>query len=165
LASHPGKDEDYEGEAYVGAIGRKVRDFYNAQNPPRGLTWMDNLVACHPPEYRQPKPDEIAACKPRIIELVNILDPDLILAMGKEAVTALTGKRDTIDALRGKFHRAVIPGRFEEFEVPVFATYHPGQFQHNPSPGPKGMEALWAQDFAKAIKIAITLSEIREKTV
>jgi len=150
--------------AFLGAVGARVRDFYTSLNAPRGLTWMDNLVACNPPDYRPPRPDEIAACRPRIIETINLVDPDLILTMGKEAITALTGRRDPIETLRGKFYRATIPGRYAEYEIPVFSTLHPGQFLHNPDPSPNGIEALWERDFRKAVEVVVTLKQARERT-
>lgn len=163
MATRPGHEDDYEGKAFLGKEGTRIRDFYFAQNPPKGFAWLDNLIACAPPK-RAPKADEIAACRPRVMEIINVLDPDLILAMGKDAVVALTGCRDEIAVSRGKFHKAVIPGRHEEYVVPVFATFHPGQFVYSPDKSTHGIEKTWEKDFIKAIKVATTLKEIRERT-
>lgn len=161
IATHPGREEDLQGEPHVGDSGQRVRAVLRELRVPKDLVWLDNLLACVTPENREPKREELDACRPRIHELINLLDPDLILAMGKLTVVELTGRRESIDDLRGVFFRTKVPGRVVEYDVPVLATYHPGQFLHNPDSSEFGNERKWAEDFGRALAVANRLKEMR----
>ena len=162
LATHPGREEDLQGTPHVGEAGQRVRTLLRELHIPKSLVWLDTLLACVTPENREPQRAELDACRPRLHELINLLDPDLILAMGKLTVTELTGRRESIAELRGTFFRAQIPGRYVDYSVPVLATYHPGQFLRNPDSSEFGNERKWTEDFSRALAIAKKLKEIRK---
>ncbi len=122
---------------------------------------LDTLVACMTPDNREVQKEEFAACAPRIHELLNILDPDLILAMGKPAIQTLTGMRDPIDELAGQFYKTTVPGRFEEYTIPVLATYHPAQFAFMPEASEFGREKLFELHLRKALDIVMRIEEVQ----
>ncbi len=145
----------------MGKITERIRGTLQANKISRELVWLDTLVACMTPDNREVQKEEFAACAPRIHELLNILDPDLILAMGKPAIQTLTGMRDPIDELAGQFYKTTVPGRFEEYTIPVLATYHPAQFAFMPEASEFGREKLFELHLRKALDIVMIIEEVQ----
>jgi uracil-DNA glycosylase family 4 len=134
----PGGNEDKEGSPFVGDAGKLLRSMIDAV----GLRWEDlyvtNVVACRPPDNRDPTGDEKAACLPRLHEIIYTVDPILIVAIGKYALNSLVGGRSWgIEAEQGKLfsspspafrvagerNGAEIPGRFFPRKGPGKYTY------------------------------------------
>ena len=117
--------------------------------------YFDNIVACRPPDDRDPTRVEIESCKPRVEELIYELDPLLIVAIGKKAISALVGKNISILKERGQMFWAKIPGRMcTEISYPVIPILHPSYLNMHPDWESHGG---WAdrtqQDILKAFKI------------
>ena len=115
----PGADEDEQGFPFVGRAGRKLTEIIE-----KGMhlsrekdTYICNIVKCRPPNNRDPKPDEIAACKPFLIRQLQAIRPKAIVALGKPAACTLLGRTVPIMKERGSWH--------EYQGVPLMLTLHP----------------------------------------
>jgi uracil-DNA glycosylase family 4 len=87
--------------------------------------FITNVVACRPPENRQPLPTEVKACFERLYNIIYIVDPLLIITVGKTAVEALIKKTTEITKFRGTMFEAEIPGRVAPVKYPVVPILHP----------------------------------------
>jgi DNA polymerase len=113
----PGADEDAQGEPFVGAAGQLLTKMIQAMGYQRQDVYICNILKCRPPQNRNPEPDEIAACEQFLRKQIAIVQPRVIVALGKFAAQFLCGETTPITRLRGNlrtFH-----------EIPVMPTYHP----------------------------------------
>ena len=120
----PGENEDLQGEPFVGQAGLLLDNMLKAL----GLTrrenvYIANVLKCRPPGNRNPEPREVAQCEPYLRRQVELLQPRIILAMGRFAVQALLASNEPIGKLRGQVHRYN--------GVPVVVTYHPAYLLRN----------------------------------
>jgi DNA polymerase len=131
----PGADEDRLGEPFVGQAGKLLDNMLGAL----GLTrehqvFIANAVKCRPPHNRTPETDEIAACLPYLQRQIELVQPSLLIALGRPGAQALLDTPINIGAARGK--------RFERQGVPVVVTYHPAYLLRNPQDKGKAWEDL-----------------------
>ncbi len=138
----PGHDEDVSGEPFVGRAGRLLTDMIQkGMGLRREDVYICNVLKCRPPENRNPSPDEVVACKDYLLRQLEIIQPELIIALGTPAVRTLLGTRDGIGRLRGRFHDFYPSGTpLEGNPIPLMATYHPAYLLR--SPGEK--KKVWA---------------------
>jgi len=87
--------------------------------------YFTNIALCWPPEDRPPATAEIKACRPRLEREIYLLDPPLIIALGKVAIMGLTKYKGSVDNARGSIMEIEIPGEVMPVRYPVFCTYHP----------------------------------------
>ena len=87
--------------------------------------YMTNVIACRPPDNRDPAADEITACRQRLIDLIYVIDPVLIVAVGGIALSTLIGKKISITSKRGELYDMEMQGRLVSYRIPVMATLHP----------------------------------------
>lgn len=121
----PGRDEDLQGEPFVGRAGKLLTNILAAIDLSRDDVFIGNVIKCRPPANRNPEHDEIAACRGFLFEQINIIQPKAILTLGSFAAQLLLDTDDKISSLRGKFH---------DFKgIPVMPTYHPAYLLRNPS--------------------------------
>jgi uracil-DNA glycosylase len=114
----PGADEDEQGDPFVGQAGKLLDSMLAAIGCERGReVYIANVVKCRPPGNRTPTPEEAAACAPFLDRQIELVQPKLIVALGKSAAVRLLRTEASIAALRGKVHRYN--------GVPVVVTYHP----------------------------------------
>ena len=114
----PGAEEDRLGEPFVGQAGKLLDNMLAAVSLSRGRNvYIANVLKCRPPGNRNPEPDEVAKCAPHLLRQIELIQPRLILAMGRFAAQALLGTDATIASLRGRVHRYA--------GVPLVVTYHP----------------------------------------
>lgn len=114
----PGADEDQQGEPFVGQAGKLLDAMLAAAGLQRGReVYIANVVKCRPPGNRTPMPEEVAACAPFLDRQIDLIQPKLIVALGKTAIIRLTGIDANMATLRGK--------RYRYRDIPVIATYHP----------------------------------------
>lgn len=114
----PGRDEDLEGEPFVGRSGRLLdRLMAEELELDRQRCYIANVVKCRPPNNRDPRPDEIAACWPYLDEQITLIDPKVVVTLGKFAAQQLLATSQAISSLRGRSY----PFRGGHL-VP---TYHP----------------------------------------
>lgn len=114
----PGEQEDRQGEPFVGQAGKLLDSMLAATGCKRGReVYIANVVKCRPPGNRTPTPEEAAACAPFLDRQIELLQPRLIVALGKTAATRLLGTEASLSSLRGRVHRYR--------DIPVVVTYHP----------------------------------------
>lgn len=121
----PGRDEDLQGEPFVGQAGQLLTKIIQAIQLKREEVYITNIIKCRPPENRNPEPDEIAACEPFLLKQFQVIRPRLICALGTFAAQTLLKKEEKISSLRGKFH--------EYQGIPLMPTYHPAFLLRNPN--------------------------------
>jgi len=120
----PGVDEDRLGEPFVGQAGKLLDSMLAAINLERGKNvYIANVLKCRPPGNRNPEPEEVAKCSPYLMRQIELIQPKLILAMGRFAVQTLLNTEATIASLRGKMH--------QYHGVPLIVTYHPAYLLRN----------------------------------
>jgi uracil-DNA glycosylase len=121
----PGAEEDRQGLPFVGPAGRLLDLLLLAVGFHRESVYICNVLKCRPPQNRDPRPEEVAACAPHLHAQLDALAPKAILAVGRFAGQMLTGSEASLGQLRGRLH---------EFRgVPVVATYHPAYLLRTPS--------------------------------
>lgn len=131
----PGADEDARGEPFVGEAGKLLDNMLMAIKLRRGKNvYIANVVKCRPPGNRTPAPDEIATCLPYLQRQIELIQPGLIVALGKVASNALLGREATIASLRGKLH--------DYHGIPMLVTYHPAYLLRSPSEKTKAWQDL-----------------------
>ena len=131
----PGADEDALGEPFVGQAGKLLDNMLVAIELKRGSNvYIANIVKCRPPGNRTPEPDEIATCLPYLQKQIGLIQPKVIVALGKTAATALLGREATLGSLRGKRH--------DYQGIPLIITYHPAYLLRTPSDKAKAWQDL-----------------------
>jgi uracil-DNA glycosylase len=121
----PGAEEDRQGLPFVGPAGRLLDLLLLSVGFDRDSVYICNVLKCRPPNNRDPRPDEVAACAPHLHAQLDALAPKAVLAVGRFASQMLTGSEASMGQLRGRVH---------EFRgVPVVATYHPAYLLRTPS--------------------------------
>jgi len=121
----PGAREDETGRPFVGRAGELLTDILKAIDLEREAVYICNIVKCRPPSNRTPRQEEIDACVPYLYRQLDIVRPDVILAMGGTAVSTLLERKQSLGSFRGKVH---------SFRgMPLVATYHPAALLRNPN--------------------------------
>ena len=122
IGEGPGAEEDARGEPFVGPAGKLLDAMLAAIDLKRGEdVYIANAVKCRPPSNRTPEPAEMGACAPYLKRQIALLQPRLIVLLGRAAVHALLGEEGSLASLRGK----PLAYRDGEREIPVVVTYHP----------------------------------------
>jgi len=118
LGEAPGAEEDARGEPFVGQAGKLLDNMLRALKLARGKqVYIANVLKCRPPNNRRPESGEAQACRPYLERQIELLQPRLIVALGRSAAAWLLGTDATIASLRGRVH---------QFRgVPLIVTYHP----------------------------------------
>lgn len=131
----PGAEEDKRGEPFVGAAGVLLDNMLRAIQLRRGeRVYIANVLKCRPPENRDPQGEEVHLCDPFLKRQVELIQPKMIVALGKFAAQSLLNTTDSIAQLRGRTH--------EYHGVPVVVTYHPAYLLRNLPDKAKAWEDL-----------------------
>ena len=134
IGEAPGENEDLQGEPFVGQAGKLLDNMLAAiglsrsvegQQNGRAGVYIANTLKCRPPGNRNPEPVELQTCAPYLARQVALVQPRIILAMGRFAVQSLLQTTEPIGKLRGRVHQAQ--------GVPVVVTYHPAYLLRNPA--------------------------------
>ncbi|MBW3660067.1 MAG: uracil-DNA glycosylase [Gemmatimonadetes bacterium] len=120
----PGYHEDQQGEAFVGRAGQLLTKILAAIGFGRDEVFITNVLKCRPPDNADPLPHQVESCEPYLKRQIAIIDPAVILTLGRHAARTLLGVDSTMGAMRGRVFR------YEE--VPLVATYHPAALLRNP---------------------------------
>ena len=135
----PGENEDLQGEPFVGQAGKLLDNMLAAMRVGQsdngqttGLSrhkgvYIANVLKCRPPANRNPSAQEIAMCEPYLAGQIELLQPKIILAMGKFAISSLTGSTEPVGKLRGRVHQL----QHASYQAPVIVTYHPAYLLRN----------------------------------
>jgi DNA polymerase len=119
----PGRDEDQQGEPFVGQAGQLLTRIIAAIGLKREQVYILNVIKCRPPNNRNPLPDELAACRPILQAQLACLQPRVLCALGTFAAQALLQTEEKISRLRGRFHPLG--------DIQVMPTYHPAYLLRN----------------------------------
>ena len=120
----PGADEDRMGRPFVGAAGKLLDKILAAINLSRHEVFICNILKCHPPQNRDPLPEEIAQCQPYLMKQIELVQPKIILCLGRFAAQTLLQTTNSLGSLRGRF--------FDFCESKLIVTYHPAALLRNP---------------------------------
>jgi DNA polymerase len=122
----PGRDEDIQGEPFVGRAGQLLTEIITkGMKMRREDVYIANVVKCRPPENRNPEPDEVAHCHPFLERQIAVVAPKVLVALGKVAAQALLHTNIPISRLRGQW---------QTFRgIPLMPTLHPAYLLRNPA--------------------------------
>lgn len=120
----PGRDEDEQGEPFVGRAGQLLTKIIEAINLTREDVYIANVIKCRPPENRNPEPDEVATCEPFLFRQIDAIKPKVIVALGTFAAHALLKSDLSISRLRGR--------TYEYRGAQLIATFHPAYLLRSP---------------------------------
>jgi DNA polymerase len=125
----PGADEDEQGRPFVGRAGQLLDKIIAACGLKRQDVWIGNIIKCRPPENRDPLPDEITACIPYLQRQIELVNPEIIVALGAHAARTLLDCQKPIGQLRGIFHEYT-PGIGRK-SIKLMPTFHPAYLLRN----------------------------------
>jgi uracil-DNA glycosylase family 4 len=140
IGEGPGRDEDLQGEPFVGRAGQLLTDIITkGMALKREDVYIANVVKCRPPENRNPEPDEVASCEPFLKKQIDLVHPEIIVGLGKFAVQTLLQSKVPITRLRGNWHTY--------HGIKLMPTFHPAYLLRNPA----DKKLVW-EDIKKVIK-------------
>ncbi|MGD8842401.1 MAG: uracil-DNA glycosylase [Gammaproteobacteria bacterium] len=126
IGEAPGRDEDLQGEPFVGRAGQLLNAMLLAAGLRREQVYIANILKCRPPNNRDPRPEEVVCCEPYLRRQIDLIRPRIILAVGRISAQNLLKSEMPIGKLRGKVHRYADTG------IPLIATYHPAYLLRSP---------------------------------
>jgi uracil-DNA glycosylase len=121
----PGRDEDEQGEPFVGRAGKLLTQMIEAMSLKREDVYICNVVKCRPPENRLPEKDEIATCSPFLLRQLGVINPKVICCLGACSAQTLLETTQGISRFRGEW--------FDFRGAKLIATYHPAYLLRNPA--------------------------------
>ena len=125
IGEGPGRDEDLQGEPFVGRAGQLLTKIIEAMGLTRNDVYIANIVKCRPPDNRYPAPDEVETCSPFLMKQVEIIKPKVVVTLGNLATQTILGTKEGITSLRNKFH--------DWNGTKLMPTYHPAFLLRNPN--------------------------------
>ena len=147
IGEAPGRDEDLQGEPFVGRAGKLLNAMLNAIGLQREQVFIANILKCRPPNNRDPEPNEVACCEGYLKQQIAMIRPKIILAVGRIAAQNLLKVDTPIGQMRGNRYE------YPEGNIPVVVTYHPAYLLRSPREKRKS----W-QDLQMAMKIYNSLT-------
>ncbi|MFO8025553.1 uracil-DNA glycosylase family protein [Thiohalophilus sp.] len=136
IGEAPGVEEDRQGEPFVGRAGKLLNAMLQAVGLSREQVYIANILKCRPPNNRDPSPEEAARCFPYLRRQIELIQPDLIIALGRIAAQRLLECNTPLNRLRGSVHQ------LESTGTPVIVTYHPAYLLRSPADKRKAWEDL-----------------------
>lgn len=125
IGEAPGADEDKQGEPFVGRAGQLLNAMLQAVGLKREQVYIANVLKCRPPNNRDPRPDEAAACEAYLRRQIALVQPKVILVVGRIAAQNLLKVDTPIGKLRGTVHSF-------DSAIPLVVTYHPAYLLRSP---------------------------------
>lgn len=122
IGEGPGETEDKFGRPFIGKAGQLLEKIIDKMGYSRETVFIGNIVKCRPPNNRDPQKDEVEACLPFLKDQIKILDPKVIVCLGKVALNNLLNTNYPISKVRGQL--------FKFMDIPVIPTYHPAFILH-----------------------------------
>jgi DNA polymerase len=134
IGEAPGAEEDRRGEPFVGRAGQLLDQMLQAIGQSRESVFIANILKCRPPNNRDPKPAEAAACREYLQQQIDMVRPRIILAVGRIAAQNLLDSTDPVGGMRGRAHAFG--------DIPLVVTYHPAYLLRSPSQKKKSWSDL-----------------------
>ncbi|NOS86173.1 MAG: uracil-DNA glycosylase [Ignavibacteria bacterium] len=125
IGEAPGADEDAQGEPFVGRAGQLLNKILEATGFKREEVFILNILKCRPPGNRNPAPDEAELCRPYLEKQLKLINPKLLLLLGKVASETLLKTKEPLNKLRGKVHD------YKGWKLMI--TFHPAALLRNPN--------------------------------
>lgn len=145
IGEAPGAEEDRRGEPFVGRAGQLLDEMLRAIALDRQTVFIANVLKCRPPGNRDPQATEAASCRPFLDRQIALIQPRVILAVGRIAAQQLLGGDLPLGRMRGK------PHVLDQFAAPIVVTYHPAYLLRSPSQKRKSWQDLClARDLLRA---------------
>ncbi|HDJ97326.1 MAG TPA: uracil-DNA glycosylase [Thermofilum sp.] len=148
IGEAPGRFEDLQGRPFVGAAGKLLTELLNGIGLSREEVFITNVVKCRPPNNRDPREDEIKLCSSFLERQIEIIDPDVIVTLGRHSTRYILGragyKVDSIMRVRGREFEILLEGRRRK----VLPMLHPAAALYNPR-----LKNLLEEDFRKLRKM------------
>ena len=141
IGDAPRKEEDLEGEPFVGRAGKLLNKILAAINKNRleGV-YLANILKCRPPGNRDPLSSEVDKCEPYLLKQIELIKPKLIMALGKVSAKTLLKNEIPMDKMRGTV--------YNYYGTPLKVTYHPDSLIRNPDFRKSAWEDFqWARDY------------------
>jgi DNA polymerase len=141
IGEAPRKEEDLEGEPFVGRAGKLLNKILGAINRSRleGV-YLVNILKCKPPGNRDPLSSEVDKCEPYLLKQIEMIKPKLLMALGKVSAKILLRDEISIDKMRGTV--------YDYYGTPLKVTYHPDSLLRNPDFKKFAWEDFqWARDY------------------
>lgn len=136
IGEAPGEREDQMGEPFVGAAGQLLNAMLRAIGLERDDVFIANILKCRPPRNRDPSAEETATCTPYLTQQIELLRPQLLIALGRVAAQYLLQSTTPIGRLRGRVHA------YGEAGLPLLVTYHPAYLLRSPAEKRRAWEDL-----------------------
>lgn len=128
----PGADEDAQGRPFVGRAGQLLDKIITAMGLKRSDVFIANILKCRPPDNRDPSAEEIISCLPYLQRQIELINPEIIVALGAHAARTLLNTNKPIGQLRGQFHEYYTG--IGQHPIKLMATYHPAYLLRSYSP-------------------------------
>lgn len=132
----PGADEDRQGEPFVGKAGQLLNAMLAAIGLSRESVYIANILKCRPPANRDPAPEEAANCEGYLLRQIELIQPRLLLSVGRISAQNLLQTDAPVGHLRGRVHR------YGERQIPLVVTYHPAYLLRSPDQKGKAWDDL-----------------------
>jgi DNA polymerase len=126
IGEAPGADEDRQGEPFVGRAGQLLNAMLRAIGLPRGDVYIANILKCRPPNNRDPEIEESTQCTPYLAQQIALVQPRVLLAVGRISAQWLLQTDTPIGRLRGRVQS------YGERGIPLVVTYHPAYLLRSP---------------------------------
>lgn len=136
IGEAPGAEEDRRGEPFVGRAGQLLNSMLAAIGFKREQVYIANILKCRPPNNRDPEPAEVASCSDYLAHQIALIQPRVILAVGRIAAQNLLATETPIGRMRGQIYQ--YPGT----DIPVVVTYHPAYLLRSPGEKRKAWQDL-----------------------
>lgn len=136
IGEAPGRDEDRQGEPFVGKAGQLLNQMLQAIGFSRDKVFIANILKCRPPNNRDPRPEEVVKCANFLLAQIRKINPKVILSVGRVSAQNLLQKTDRIGRLRGQVYHHPIT------QTPIIVTYHPAYLLRSPTEKQKSWNDL-----------------------
>jgi DNA polymerase len=140
IGEAPGFHEDQQGEPFVGRAGQLLTEMIKTMGFARADVYIANILKCRPPNNRDPQPEEVSLCTRYLDQQIALVQPRLLLAVGRIASHYLLKTKSSLESLRNKLHH------YGDNKTPLIVTYHPAYLLRSPQDKKKAFKDL---QFAK----------------
>ncbi len=126
IGEAPGKDEDINGEPFIGRAGKLLTEILLSIKLKRSDVYITNTIKCRPPQNRNPRNDEIKSCSHFLDKEISLISPEVIILLGKTAAETVLNTSKSMAELRGKIHY------YKDTKIPTLVFYHPAYLLRSP---------------------------------
>ena len=162
IGEGPGEQEDLQGIPFIGKAGQLLTKILDSVGINRDNdVFITNTVKCRPPNNRDPKPEEIDACKPYLIRQIQLIQPKILLLLGSPSLKTILEEKLGITKVRGKWYTAKVD--YMTDPLYIMPLFHPSYLLRNASKDVGAPKWLTWQDF-KEVKKAMEFYDLEKTT-